>query len=101
MAEEGSVPHLLRTYPTLYADLSAGSGYNALTRDPAYGIRFLNEFQDRLMFGTDVCFADREGRMPQLEYLRRLQAEGAISQEVFEKVVYRNALRVLKRYGCP
>ena len=101
VAEEGSVPHLLRTYPTLYADLSAGSGYNALTRDPAYGIRFLNEFQDRLMFGTDVCFADREGRMPQLEYLRRLQAEGAISQEVFEKVVYRNALRVLKRYGSP
>lgn len=58
VVEEGSVARLLRSYPNLYADISAGSGYNALTRDEAYGVRFLNEFQDRLMFGTDVCSAD-------------------------------------------
>ena len=32
---------------------SANSGYNALTRTPEFGIRFLNEFQDKLLFGTD------------------------------------------------
>jgi len=97
VAEEGSVPRLFRTCPNLYADISAGSGFNALTRDPEYGIYFLNEFQDRLMFGTDVCFADAEGRMPQLSYLCRLQAEGKISREGFEKITSKNALRILKR----
>jgi len=96
--EEGSVSRLLRTYPNLYADISAMSGYNALTRDEAFGIRFLNEFQDRLLFGTDVCFGDKQGRMPQLGYLRRLLAEGHITQEVFDKITYKNALRIMKRY---
>jgi hypothetical protein len=95
--EEGSVARLLRTYPNLYADISAFSGYNALTRDEAYGVQFLNEFQDRLIFGTDVCFADEEGRTQHLNYLRRLLAEGKIDQEAFEKITCRNALRIMKR----
>ncbi len=39
---------LLRKYPNLYADLSALSGANAILRDPEYGVKFLDEFQDRL-----------------------------------------------------
>lgn len=97
--EEGMIPKLLRDFPNLYADISAGSGYNALTRDPYYGIRFLNEFQDKLMFGTDVCFADEEGRMPHLNYLKERLANGDISQEVFDKITYRNAMKVLKRWS--
>lgn len=101
ITEEGSVPRLLRTYPNLYADISAWSGYNALTRDETYGIRFLNEFQDRLFFGTDVVFGDSKGRMPHLSYLRQLLTDGKISQEAFDKITFRNALCVLKRYtGC-
>lgn len=96
VVEGGGVPRLLRTYPNLYADLSAGSGFNALTRDEAFGVRFLNEFQDRLLFGTDVCFADAEGRMPHLTFLRRLHSEGRIDQETLEKILYRNALRLLR-----
>lgn len=99
IAEEGSVPRLLRTYPHLYADISAGSGYNALTRDPAFGVRFFNEFQDKLMFGTDVCFGDMQGRMPHLRYLRQLLAEGMLSQEAFDKITFRNAMRILTRYA--
>ncbi len=93
---EGSLPRLLRTYPHLYADISAGSGYNALTRDPAYGIRFIHEFQDKLLFGTDVCFGDPPGRMPHLGFLRRLLAEGQISPEIFDKIVAGNALRIVR-----
>ncbi len=95
--EEGMVQKLLRDFPNLYADISAHSGYNALTRDPEYGVRFLNEFQDKLLFGTDVCFADEEGRMPHLNYLKERLAGGDISQEVYDKITYRNALKVLKR----
>jgi len=97
--EEGMVQRLLRDFPNMYADISAGSGYNALTRDPEYGIRFLNAFQDKLLFGTDVCFADEEGRMPHLNYLKERLAAGDISQEVYDKITYKNALKVLKRWN--
>lgn len=95
---EGMVQKLLRDFPNMYADISAHSGYNALTRDPEYGVRFLNEFQNKLLFGTDVCFADEEGRMPHLRYLKERVANGDISQEVYDKITYRNALDVLKRW---
>jgi predicted TIM-barrel fold metal-dependent hydrolase len=49
----GAVPRLLRTYPNLYADLSANSALNALKRDPAFARDFLIEFQDRLLYGRD------------------------------------------------
>ncbi|MGQ9514980.1 MAG: amidohydrolase family protein [Thermoproteota archaeon] len=98
IVEEGSLARLLRTYPNLYADISALSSYNALTRDMEYGIRFLNEFQDRVMFGTDVCFADSEGRTKHLYYIRQLLTKGEIDREVFEKITWRNAVRIMKRY---
>ena len=51
MVEGGAVVRLMRQYPNLWADLSpaAGSGYNALARDPDYAVKFLHEFQDRLV----------------------------------------------------
>jgi predicted TIM-barrel fold metal-dependent hydrolase len=49
----GKVLELLRRYPNLYADLSAGSALNALQRDPAFATDFLLEFQDRLLYGRD------------------------------------------------
>lgn len=93
---EGSLPRLLRTYPNLYADLSARSGLNAISRDRAYGARFLEEFQDRLLFGTDVCFAGPQWAIPTLAYLRELLAEALISREAFAKITGGNALRVLR-----
>ncbi len=99
ITEEGSLPRLLRTYLNLYADISAHSGYNAISRDEPFGVRFLNEFQDKLLFGTDVCFGDAKGRTPHLSYLRRLLAEGKTSQAVFDKITSDNTLRLLTRYS--
>ena len=96
--KEGSLPRLLRTYSNLYADISANSGYNAITRDKSYGVHFLKEFQDRVLFGTDVCFGDADGRMPHLGYLRSLMAEDLISREIFDKITGGNALKILKLY---
>ncbi len=93
--EEGAVARLLRDYPNMYADTSAGSGWNALTRDPEYGVAFLNEFQDKIIFGTDVCYADEAGRMPHLEYLKRLRTEGKLSPAAFDKIAAGNGLRLL------
>ncbi len=91
--DEGAVPRLFRRCPNLYGDLSAGSGYNALARDPEYAVRFLNEFPDRLLFGTDICAADQP--VPQAEFLLGLRESGKISDGVFRKIARENAIRVL------
>jgi predicted TIM-barrel fold metal-dependent hydrolase len=78
--------------------VSANSGFNAISRDRAFGVRFLTEFQDRILFGTDVCFGGPEGRMPHLAYLRSLLEEKLISRQVFTKITGENALRILKLY---
>jgi len=95
ITREGALPRLLRTYPNLYADLSAGSGWNAITRDPAYGIAFLNTFQDKLLFGSDTCFADPSARMPQLPYLKQLLKDKKLSAEAYAKITAGNAQRLL------
>ena len=91
--KEGRIPHLMRKYPNLYGDLSACSAANALSRDPAYGVRFMNEFQDRLMFGMDTCSPDDVTPLP--GYLKQLRADGKLSDEVFWKIARRNAERLI------
>ena len=49
----GRVSELLRKYPNLYADLSAGSGHNALQRDTDFAREFLLEFRDRILYARD------------------------------------------------
>ncbi len=93
---EGAVPKLMRRFPNLYGDLSAGSGCNALTRDPEYAVEFLTEFQDRLLFGLDLCSDPGNAEMaPLAQFLIRLRDEGKISGEIFAKVARENAIRVL------
>lgn len=95
---EGSLARLFRAYPNLYADISAGSGYTAMTRDPDYSARFVEEFQDRLMFGTDACFGDEQGRTQHLRLIKSWLSDGMITATVYDKITHRNALGVLHRY---
>ncbi|MHB9032988.1 MAG: amidohydrolase family protein [Anaerolineae bacterium] len=92
---DGALARLLANYANLYADISAYSGYNALTRDPDYTPAFLERFQNKLLFGTDTCFADPAGKMPQLEFLKQLRARGQISAQVYDKITGLNAARLL------
>ncbi len=91
--QEGVVPGLMREYPNLYGDLSAGSGCNALKRDREYAIKFLNEFQDRLMFGTDICAPDTP--TPLVNFLFDLKNTGDIPETVFNKIARKNAIHIL------
>jgi uncharacterized protein len=93
VAPGGAVPRLLRDYPNLYGDISAGSGYNALTRDPEFGVAFVTEFHDRLLFGTDICSPKNDHRHAEL--LRAWRDEGKITEDVFENMAWRNVNRVL------
>ncbi|MBU4199582.1 MAG: amidohydrolase [Verrucomicrobia bacterium] len=49
----GQLIRMLKTYPNLYCDWSAGSGHNALSRDPEFGRAFFLEFQDRILYARD------------------------------------------------
>ncbi|MCX7706205.1 MAG: amidohydrolase family protein [bacterium] len=91
--KEGVVPKLFRRYKNLLGDLSAYSGFNAISRDPEYGIEFLNEFQDRLFFGTDICSPDTPVWL--VDYLKTLLEKGKISQNVFNKIAHDNAKKLL------
>lgn len=93
--KEGAVPRLLRKYNNLWADLSARSGYNALTRDPGFGLEFLDEFQDKLMFATDACLrSDVNITAPIVKYFRELRGDKKLSNEAIEKMEYKNAVKL-------
>ena len=90
---EGRVAQLLRTYPNLKVELSAGSGYNAMARDPEYAVRFLNEFHERIMFGTDLCYYKQP--FYNCDFLIKLRDEGKISQDIFDEIAFKNAEKLL------
>jgi len=90
----GAVPKLLEKYKNIYADISAGSGLNALTRDPEFGYGFMEKFRDKLFFGTDICSPERV--YPHAQYIRKALKEGKISRETFEKITWRNINKILK-----
>jgi hypothetical protein len=96
VAPGGAVPRLMREYANLWADISAGSGHNALTRDPAFGVEFLDEFQDKLMFGTDSCRrSDLDEVWMTVDLIRDLRANEKLSEDALEKIEWRNASELL------
>ncbi len=93
----GRVVELMRRYPNLCGDLSAGSGCNALMRDPEFAAAFLEEFQDQLFFGTDICNPNNitDPMMRLSGFLDELAEDGKISFAAYEKVSRKNALTLL------
>jgi uncharacterized protein len=91
--EGGRLVELLRRYPNFYGDISAGSGNNGLTRDPEFGYWFMEELQDQLLYGSDLCWPDQQ--VPQTATLKNALAEGKISRQAFDKIGRGNAERLL------
>ena len=84
----------LGDYPNLFGDLSANSGNNAMSRDPAFTADFLKRHQDKLFFGSDCGCSDGHG--------------GGVSQNnnpaaarMTGKCVARETLGLLKRSAPP
>ena len=85
----GAIDRLMDKYPNLYGDLSAGSGLNAIRRDPDFGREFLIRRADRLLFGTDYL-ADGQV-VEQFEFLDKLDLPAAVQAKIFRD----NARRLL------
>lgn len=93
---EGRLHKLLRDYEYLYGDLSAMSGLNAMTRDEDHALRFLEEFQDKLMFATDICSPQNTHHLAISWFYDRLLGENLISEQIYRKICRDNAVRILK-----
>jgi len=57
----GQTDRWLSDFPNLYADMSANSGNNALSRDPAFSKGFITRHKTKLIFGSDCSCADGKG----------------------------------------
>lgn len=92
----GLTDRYLADYPNMYADMSAGSGLNALTRDEDHARGFIERHQDKLIYGSDCNDRDGSGANCQgaktIAAIRRL----AGSKDVERKLLYKNARRVFK-----
>jgi predicted TIM-barrel fold metal-dependent hydrolase len=85
---------LLSDYPNLFADTSANSANNALSRDPAFTTAFLKRHQDKLHFGSDCNCEDGKGG-------GAAQNSDRVAPRMRGKCVARETLTVLKASTTP
>jgi uncharacterized protein len=87
---------LLTEYPNMYGDLSAGSGLNALNRDPDFTRGFLERHQDKLLYGSDCN--DVVGRVPDCQGARTIATvrELAPTKAIERKLLYENAKKMFR-----
>ena len=100
----------LSEFPNLYADISANSGNNALSRDTDFSRDFIVRHQSKLIFGSDCSCIDgkgtgiSQGRNPEASRLAgKCVARATLgllkqltSPEVFRKVTWENGTRLFK-----
>jgi len=92
---DGTIARLMREYGNLTCDLSAGSGSNAMMRDPEYAARFMEEFADRIYYGTDIGSINCTFQYMFDEFLTGMVEKNMLSQTNYEKIIRRNAEKLL------
>jgi predicted TIM-barrel fold metal-dependent hydrolase len=90
VAPGGAMDALMEKYPNLFADLSAGSGAGAISRDLEFGQEFLVRRQDRVMFGTDFLAPGQA--VPQFDLFEQSLK---LPPEVRQKICRDNARQLL------
>jgi predicted TIM-barrel fold metal-dependent hydrolase len=106
----GVTDRWLGDHPNLFADISANSGNNGLSRDPGFTVDFLKRHQDKLLFGSDCSCNDGHGggvsqsnnpaaarlagKCVARETLSLLKA--STSPDIRRKIVWANAHRLLR-----
>lgn len=98
VVREGRIPKLLRQYPNFICDISAMSGYTALSRDPEYAYEFIDEFYEQIVFGTDISSEQTIAKtsLHITNFLDEGYRSGNISEKAFRCICRENALRILQ-----
>jgi uncharacterized protein len=100
----GLTDKFLSDFPNLYADISANSGNNALSRDTGFVRDFIVRHRSKLIFGSDCACADgkgagiSQGNNPEAARLagkcvaRETLAllKGTTSPEIFRQITWEN-----------
>jgi predicted TIM-barrel fold metal-dependent hydrolase len=94
--KDGPLWRLMEKHPNLYGDFSAGSGHNALTRDPETGYRFLKKFHRKIFFGTDNFFKKKQ-EPGHLTMMKNAIADRKITKSAFENITHKNFERIFSR----
>jgi len=92
----GLTDRYLADYPNMFADMSAGSGLLALTRDEEHTTAFFQRHQDKILYGSDC--ADYLGRGPGCQGAATIAAirKLAPSKEVERKILFENSKKLLR-----
>jgi len=90
----GVTDRWLGEFPNLFADMSANSGNNAMSRDPVFTADFLTRHQNKLLFGSDCGCADGHGAGIS-------QGNNPAASRLAGKCVARETLGLLKRLATP
>lgn len=97
----GMTDRYLTDYPNMFADMSAGSGLNALTRDEEHARGFLDRHQDKILYGSDCNDAVGSGEKCQgsqtIAALRKLSPNKSIER----KILYGNSKKLFRLEGKP
>jgi len=92
----GWTDRYLADFPNMYADMSAGSGLNAFTRDEEHGTEFVKRHQNKLLFGSDcnddVGAGAKCSGSQMIAAIRRLSG----SKEVERKILYENSKKLFR-----
>ena len=81
----GRIEQLLEKYPNLYCDMSAGSGFKALSRDREFTKRFLTEHHDHILYGRDYFDNVHQELIESL----------SLNPDVKEDIYWKNAMRLI------
>jgi predicted TIM-barrel fold metal-dependent hydrolase len=92
----GLTDRYLSDYANFYADMSAGSGLNALLRDEDHSRAFLLRQQSKILYGSDC--ADHFGRGPGCQGAQTLAAIRRLCPDATAQraILFGNAKRVLR-----
>jgi hypothetical protein len=94
--EPGDAPRILSDYSNAFADISATSGLNALSRDREFALEFLSNCHDKIVYGTDFPCIHPSGTQfgpnsLHLDLLRSLK----LPEEALSAITRDNARRLL------
>jgi predicted TIM-barrel fold metal-dependent hydrolase len=104
----GLTDKFLSDFPNMYADMSANSGNNALSRDAGFSRDFIVRHRSKLIFGSDCACADgkgagiSQGNNPEASRLAGKCVaratlgllKGLTSPEIFRQITWENGVRV-------
>jgi predicted TIM-barrel fold metal-dependent hydrolase len=92
----GLTDRYLADYPNSFADMSAGSGLNALTRDEDHARGFLERHQSKVLYGSDCDDRVGHGTACQgsqtIAAIRRLAANKTVERNI----LYENAKKLFR-----